>query len=87
VQPLQSINCLDSHIHGHEWHGRFTRLVGTWLVGFGCVIMFQWFGLATSGMPMSSVWFGYWCDSCELEALCYSWVTWEQIHHSDYDAQ
>jgi hypothetical protein len=28
VQPLQSVNCHDSHAHGHEWHGPFTRLVG-----------------------------------------------------------
>jgi hypothetical protein len=31
VQPLQSVNCHDSHAHGHERHGPFTRLVG--LVG------------------------------------------------------
>jgi hypothetical protein len=29
VQPLQSVNCLNSCAHGHEWHGPFTRLVGT----------------------------------------------------------
>jgi hypothetical protein len=28
VQPLQCGNCHDSHAHGHEWHGPFTRLVG-----------------------------------------------------------
>jgi hypothetical protein len=28
LQPLQSVNCHDSHAHGHEQHGPFTRLVG-----------------------------------------------------------
>jgi hypothetical protein len=28
VQPLHSVNYLDSHAHGHEQHGPFTRLVG-----------------------------------------------------------
>jgi hypothetical protein len=32
VQPLQSVNCHDSHAHAHEQHGPFTRLVGS-LVG------------------------------------------------------
>jgi hypothetical protein len=27
VQPLQSVNCHDSHAHGHERQGPFTRLV------------------------------------------------------------
>jgi hypothetical protein len=31
-------------------------------------------GLATCGMSVSSVWFGYRSDSCELQALWYSWV-------------
>jgi hypothetical protein len=26
-------------------------------------------GLATGGMPVSFGWFGYMCDSCELEGL------------------
>jgi hypothetical protein len=29
VQPLQSVNYHDSHAHGHERYGPFTRLVGT----------------------------------------------------------
>jgi hypothetical protein len=33
VQPLQSVNCHDSHAHGHEQHGPFTRLVGFGWVG------------------------------------------------------
>jgi hypothetical protein len=32
-------------------------------------------GLAVGGMPVSIGWFGYRCDSCELVALGYSWVT------------
>jgi hypothetical protein len=35
VQPLQSVNYNDSHAHGHEQHGPFTRLV-----------RFGWFGPA-----------------------------------------
>jgi hypothetical protein len=33
------------------------------------------FGLATGGMSVSFGWLGYRCDSCELVALGYSWVT------------
>jgi hypothetical protein len=33
VQPLQSVNCHDSHAHGHEQHGPITRLVGYGWVG------------------------------------------------------
>jgi hypothetical protein len=33
VQPLQSVNYHDSHAHGHERHGPFTRLVGFGWVG------------------------------------------------------
>jgi hypothetical protein len=31
VQPLYSVNCHDSHAHGHERHEPFTRLVEIWL--------------------------------------------------------
>jgi hypothetical protein len=37
-------------------------------------------GLATDGMPGSVGQFGYRCDSCELVALGYSWVTLVQCH-------
>jgi hypothetical protein len=37
-------------------------------------------GLAIGGMPMSVGQFGYRCDSCELVALGYSWVTKLQCH-------
>jgi hypothetical protein len=33
VQPLQSVNYLDSRAHGHERDGPFTRLVGIVWVG------------------------------------------------------
>jgi hypothetical protein len=33
------------------------------------------FGLAIGGMPVSFSWFGYRCDSCELVAHGYGWVT------------
>jgi hypothetical protein len=32
-------------------------------------------GLATGGMHVSFGWFDYRCDSCELVAIGYSWVT------------
>jgi hypothetical protein len=56
VQPLQSVNYHDSRAHGHERHGRFTRLVGLVWVGSSrsglwceaCVHV-----LATGGMPVS----------------------------------
>jgi hypothetical protein len=51
VQPLQSINYHDSHAHGHERLGPFTRLVG-----------YGWFG---SGRVL--VWLvGYRGETCEL---------------------
>jgi hypothetical protein len=53
VQPLQSVNCHDSHAHGHERHGPFTRLVGVWM---------GWFWLGSTG----SSWFGFVvCSRCE----------------------
>jgi hypothetical protein len=71
VQPLQSVNYHDSHAHGHEGHGPFTRLVGFgWLGSIG--LESSWFGswhvggakpvcmvpgLATGGMPVSFGWF------------------------------
>jgi hypothetical protein len=33
VQPLQSVNCHDSHAHGHGQYGPFTRLVWFGWVG------------------------------------------------------
>jgi hypothetical protein len=38
--------------------------------------------LATGGMPVSVGQFGYRCDSYELVALGYSWVTEVQCHAS-----
>jgi hypothetical protein len=35
--------------------------------------------LVTGGMPVSVGQFGYRCDSCELVALGYSWVTFVQF--------
>jgi hypothetical protein len=43
VQPLQSVNCHDSHAHGHERHGPFTRLDEI-LVGM------IWVGSSRSGL-------------------------------------
>jgi hypothetical protein len=101
VQPPQSVNCHDSRAHGHERHGPFTRLVGGygwdgsgWVIGssrFGlwyavgvkpvCMIVGLATGgmpvssisLATGGMPVSSVGFGYRWDACE------HWSVWLQV--------
>jgi hypothetical protein len=40
-------------------------------------------GLVTSGMPVSSILFGYRSDSCELKTLGYCWVTQEQFHPNE----
>jgi hypothetical protein len=63
VQPLQSVNYHDSHAHGHERHGPFTRLVGVWL---------GWFGFCLDGLihGMQQVrslhaCFGYRWDACQ----------------------
>jgi hypothetical protein len=45
VQPLHSVNCHDSHAHGHERHGPFTRLVEYGWVGSGQVLGLDSFGL------------------------------------------
>jgi hypothetical protein len=63
VQPLQSGNYHDSHAHGHERHGPFTRLVGG-LVGMARV------GSSRLVHGMQQVrslraCFGYRWDACE----------------------
>jgi hypothetical protein len=60
VQPLQSVNCHDSHAHGHERHGPFTRLVE-----------FGWFG---SGQVLGLDSFGYRGETCELCLVLATWV-------------
>jgi hypothetical protein len=64
VQPLQSVNCHGSRAHGHERHGPFTRLVGYGWFGSGRVLGLV--GLATGVRPVSSIWFGYRGETCEL---------------------
>jgi hypothetical protein len=56
VQPLQSVNYHDSRDHGHERHGRFTRLVGI-LVGMVWVES-SWSGLwyAAGVKPGCMIW-------------------------------
>jgi hypothetical protein len=44
VEPLQSVNYHDSHAHGHERHGPFTRLVGYGWFGSGRVLGLFGFG-------------------------------------------
>jgi hypothetical protein len=46
MQPLQSINCHDSHAHSHEQYGPFPRLVG-----------FGWVGSARVGSSRSGSWY------------------------------
>jgi hypothetical protein len=71
VQPLQSVNYHDSRAHDHERHGPFTHLVGGygwdgsgWVIGssrfglwyaVGVKHVYMVLGLATGGMPVSSV--------------------------------
>jgi hypothetical protein len=89
VQPPQSINCHDSHAHGHQRHGPLTHLVRVWLGWFWMGLSrSSWFGLwyaagvkpvcmvlglATGGMRVSSVGFGYRWDACEC------WSVWLQV--------
>jgi hypothetical protein len=64
VQPLQSVNCHDSHAHDHERHGPFTRLVGIWLVGMvqdGSSQSGSWYAVGAKPVCM----FGYSWDACE----------------------
>jgi hypothetical protein len=65
VQPLQSVSCNDSHAHGHERHGPFTRLVG--MVGLGLVKCWVWMVFATGVRPVSSVSYILLCCSEEGE--------------------
>jgi hypothetical protein len=64
VQPLQSVNCHNSCAHDHEQHGPFTRLVGYGWFGSGRVLGLV--GLAIGVRPVSSIWFGYNDETCEL---------------------
>jgi hypothetical protein len=91
MQPLQSVNCRDSCAHGHERHGPFTRLVGYGWFGSGRLLGLV--GLATRVRHVSSVWFAYRGETCELYfgssyrgetcepvALGYNWVIEVQCH-------
>jgi hypothetical protein len=91
VQPLQSVNCHDSHAHGYKRHGPFTRLVGYGWFRSGRVLGLDGFCyrgktcelylvLATGVRPVSSVWSCYRGETCKPVALCYSWVTEVQWH-------
>jgi hypothetical protein len=51
VQPLQSVNYLDSRANGHERHGPFTQLDRTW---FSMVwILASGHGWVSSGKPLA----------------------------------
>jgi hypothetical protein len=62
VQPQQSVNCHDSHAHGHERHGCFTRLVGFGLVG-SARFESSWSGswYAVGAKPMCMFWLQVGC--------------------------
>jgi hypothetical protein len=53
VQPLQSVNCHDSRAHGHERQGPSHSL-------------WSMVGLAAGVRPVSSIWFSYRVETCEL---------------------
>jgi hypothetical protein len=51
VQPLQNVNCHDSHAHGYERHEPFTRLVVFgWVgpVGFESSCFGSWYAIGGS---------------------------------------
>jgi hypothetical protein len=56
VQPLQSVNCHDSHAHGREQHEPFTQLVGLWLVCVWSSTGFGWFGYRGKTYELCLVW-------------------------------
>jgi hypothetical protein len=75
VQPLLSVSCQDSHAHGHERYGSFTRLVGVWWVW----IRFR-LGLVGLVHGMQQVrslcaCFGYRWDACECWLILATGVT------------
>jgi hypothetical protein len=62
VQPLQIVNYHDSHPHGHEQHGPFTRLVGFGWIGsiaFESSRFGSWY--AAGAMPVCMVWLQVGC--------------------------
>jgi hypothetical protein len=81
VRPLQSANYYDSHAHGRERHGPFTRLVRIRLVGSNGLTGSSWFGswyavgakpvcmvldLAIGVRPVGLGHCGYRGETCEL---------------------
>jgi hypothetical protein len=75
VQPLQSVNCHDSHAHSHERHGPFTWLVGVWLV---CIrFRLGLVGLVHGMQQVRSLCacFGYIWDACERWSFLATCVT------------
>ncbi len=79
VQPPQSINCHDSHAHGHQRHGPLTHLVRVWLGWFWMGLSrSSWFGLwyAAGVKPLCMVLgFGYRLDACECWSVLATGVT------------
>jgi hypothetical protein len=91
VQPLQTVNCHDSHGHGQERHGPFTQLVGYGWFGSGQVLGLDGFCyrgetcelylvLATGVRHVSFVWSGYSGETYKLVALDYTCVTEVRCH-------
>jgi hypothetical protein len=76
VQPLQCVNCHDSHAHSHELLGPFTRLVGFgWVgsAGFESSRPGSWY--AAGAKPVCMFWFGYKWDACERWSVLATVVT------------
>jgi hypothetical protein len=77
VQPLQSVNYHDSHAHGQEWHGLFTRLVwgmvGMVLVGFIRVQLVWFMVCSRCEACVHGSRFGYRWDASE------HWSVWLQV--------
>jgi hypothetical protein len=71
VQPLQSVNYHDSHAHGHERHGPFTRLVGWDLPGLSLVSLVQ----GMQQVRSLCAWFGYRWGACERRSVLAIGVT------------
>jgi hypothetical protein len=71
VQPLQSVNYHDSHAHGHERHGSFTRLVGYGWFGSGQVLGLDGFFCYRGLTCELYLFFCYRGETCEL---CLIWL-------------
>jgi hypothetical protein len=80
VQPLQSINCHDSHAHGYERHGLFTQLVGNLLgmVWVGSSRSALWY--AAGAKPVCMFWLQVGClEHWSFVATCVTPVSFRPL--------